>query len=298
MNKLHRTAALIAVQAVAGLLVVEAQSGQAWAEPFQRHPVVAALPEIARFDSGMTVIILRGKLTARRARRMTRLARAVYRDVNQRFVGPRFVQMDGVRRDRRKPIPVDFCLFDSNRSYHAFVTAVFGAGDHSPMGFYSPAKRVAVANLARSVGNLRHELVHPLVGDDFAKIPAWLNEGLGSLYGTARQTQRQGRRFRFVVNYRLRHFRAADRRGQLPALGDLASSSHRQVRGDTAATYYAMSRYVLLYLDRRGQLDEFYRAMRARAPTPARQLALLQRYIDYDEFLAWARKLRYKQSGI
>ncbi len=272
---------------------VAAAPGAGWAQDARQHPAIAALPEIVHIDDGPTEIVVRGDLSPRRAKRMAQLARAVYGDVNRRFVASEGDPERG---------PVVVCLFDSNRSYRDFVGAVFGDGDHSSMGFYSPSKRIVVANLARSVGNLRHELVHPLVGDDFPGIPAWLNEGLGSLYGTAKRTRgkaraggRQRASFRFLVNYRLRDLHAADRRGELPTLGDLAQSSHREVRGARAMTYYATARYVLLYLDRRGQLENLYREMKAEPLTAARQRAILDKYVDYDEFLAWARRLRYKR---
>src|SRR5205085_8179392 len=103
----------------------------------------------------------------------------------------------------------------------------------SEWGFYRPDKRVALANLGASIGNLRHELVHPLIGDDFPRIPAWLNEGIAALYGTAKWN---GKRFEFLVNYRLKDLQAAIKDGTLPTIAQLAASRDADVRGDRAMT--------------------------------------------------------------
>ena len=84
--------------------------------------------------------------------------------------------------------------------------------------------------------------VHPLLGDDFPQIPAWLNEGIAALYGSARAGKRG---FEFLVNYRLRDLQKALKAGDLPTVDQLAASTADDVRGPRAMTWYAMARYVL-----------------------------------------------------
>lgn len=253
----------------------------------ERHPRVEQEPVLARIEEqGQTRIILRGVIGKRRARQMERLARAVQRDVSRRFLSA---------KDKSGLPPVDLCLFASTRSYRAFVEEIFGKDyDSSDWGFYVPRRRLVVANIGASRGNLRHELTHALLDDDFPDIPAWLNEGLGSLYGSAVRT-RQG--FRFLVNYRLRHLRQAHKAGLLPDLDELAASTRREVYGLNSLTYYALSRYVLLYLDRRGKLEEFVTKLRSGSLAPDRQLEILKEYLDYDAFIEWTRKLSIKPKG-
>jgi hypothetical protein len=141
-----------------------------------------------------------------------------------------------------------------------------------------------------SIGNLRHELVHPLLGDDFPAIPAWLNEGIAALYGTAKPTSKG---FVFLVNYRLRDLQRALAHGDLPTLAVLAASTDADVRGERAAVFYAMSRYVLLYAERQGTLGELYAALRDASGDVARQRAILAHYVDERASRAWAAKLRY-----
>jgi hypothetical protein len=246
------------------------------------HPAVERLPVIARID-GMTPVVLRGAIGGRRSGQLAKVARDVVRDVQRRFVP------DGGTAERELP-SVNVCLFDSDDDYRVFVGEVFGDGDHSPNGFYIGGPyRIVVANVARGAGNLRHELVHPLLDDAWGDIPAWLNEGIASLYGTARRT---GAGYRFLVNYRLRDLAAALAGERLPDLGELAASSRDQLYGDDAATWYALSRYLLLYLDQLGQLDTFYRSMWASDRTADMQLAILREHVELDAFVSWAKRLR------
>jgi hypothetical protein len=268
------------------LALVVALLGAAPAAAQQRAPALQAaverLPVVARLDGGRTRFVLRGSLAPGRAAEMEALARAVIRDVQRRFVG---TAGDGVARP-----PVDVCLFDDERAYVELAEVAWSGSDEpSMMGFYDPSDRLIVANLRRSVGNLRHEIVHPLLGDHFPELPAWLNEGLAALYGTSRPS---GDRFEFLVNYRLRHVRAAIARRELPTLAEMAASSEADLYGPESGTYYGTARYLLLYLDSLGRLDDLYREMRAQGPTAEHQTALLTRMIDYAGFVAWTRTLR------
>ena len=241
---------------------------------------VEALPVLGEIDAGATPVVVRGNLRPRRAREMVALVRQVKADVDRRFVAA-----------RATPAPaVTLCLFDDADAYAAMV-ATFDDDDPSAWGFYRGDLRVAVANLAASTGNLRHELVHPLIGDDFPAIPAWLNEGMGALYGTAKPT-RDG--FEPQVNYRLRDLQRAIRDGTLPSFAELVASDGDDVYSDRAPTFYAMGRYLLLYLHRRGRLDAVYAALRDAGRDPDAHLAILRAEIDEAAFVEWVSGLRYR----
>jgi hypothetical protein len=257
--------------------------GLAWFAPSARaddSADLAALPVLAELRTGATPVVVRGDLDPRQARDALREVRGVYDDVARRFVAAA----------SGRP-PVTLCLFATEAAYTRFVTRVFGPG-MSPLGFYRADRRIAVANLARGVGNARHELVHPLLGDDFAAIPPWLNEGIAALYGSARIT---GGRVDFRVNYRLRDLQAAMRRGRVPSLDELAGLRADGFYGPAVATHYALARYLLLYLHRRGELAALYRELRAAAGDVDRQRALVRARVDERAFAAWARRLRWLQ---
>lgn len=235
--------------------------------------MVDALPELATLAHGRARVVVHGAVAKRRE--VLRVTEQVLGDVARRFT-----QKDGAAH-----AAIRLCLLSDVGRYREAA----GAFDSVPSdwGFYRPDLRVAIANLGASIGNLRHELVHPLIGDDFPAIPAWLNEGIAALYGTARW---DGKRFEFLVNYRLADLQAAIKAGTLPTIAQLAASTADDVRGDRAMTYYAMSRYVLLFVERRGRLSALYADLRgAERATHAKILA---GYVDDATFIAWAKKLR------
>lgn len=230
------------------------------------------LPVLATHDR----IVVRGQLTRAQLKTGLALVDGVVADVHRRFgAGPAKT--------------VTLCLLGDPDAYMR-TARDFGGDIPSEWGFYRPDLRIAIANVGQSIGNLRHELVHPLLGDDFPAIPAWLNEGIAALYGTAKPTSKG---FVFLVNYRLRDLQRAMRRGELPTLAELAASTDEDVRGDRAAVFYAMSRYVLLYAERQGKLGALYAAMRDASGDVDAQRAALERIVDERAFRAWAAKLRY-----
>ena len=73
-------------------------------------------------------------------------------------------------------------LFDGGESYGAFVQKRFGHEPTSPYGFYSRAGKCLVMDISTGTGTLVHEMVHAFAEADFPSVPAWFNEGLGSLH--------------------------------------------------------------------------------------------------------------------
>jgi len=271
---------------LAALGALGARAGEARADrPPRLEALVAAQPVLERVAlPGQTPLVLRGHVTGAGGRWV--------RDV------PRELVVDLARRlgiSGRPDAPVDVCVFSSSAAYRAFARAAYPEDpDQSPNGFYDPRDRLAVLRVSAGPGNLRHELVHVLVGDDFPAIPAWLNEGLGALYGTARMGPNG---FEGLVNYRLRDLQAALRTGTAPSWSELAHAGHADVHGPRAGVFYATARYGLLYLQARGRLEAFYRALRDGADDPARHARALETEIDRATFERWAASLRWPPNG-
>lgn len=217
-----------------------------------------------------------GEVSAKEQKQVVALVQAVVDDVERRFT----------QHAKQPDRAVKLLIYDNAKRYGEEAAKLGPV--ISDWGFYMPDKRTAIANVGVSIGNLRHELVHPLIGDDFPAMPMWMNEGMAALYGSAKLGKHG---FTFLVNYRLRDLQRALKSGTLPSLQTLASSTADDVHGDQAMVYYAYARYVLLFLDRKGKLDAFYADMRAAAP--AKQSEILTSYVDETVFRAWARKLRY-----
>lgn len=236
----------------------------------------AETPHLADVKGQRARIIVRGELGKTKQREVIALVEAVVADVERRFTST-----------AHDPDPSVTLLLFSDENRYREVAASFGPVI-SDWGFYLPGKRVAIANVGASIGNLRHELVHPLLGDDYPNIPAWLNEGTASLYGSA-TLRKNG--FKFLVNYRLRDLKRALKAGTLPTVAELAASTDDDVHGDRAMVFYALARYVLLYVDRQGKLPELYAELRS-APV-AKHPEILARYVDEPAFHMWAKKLTY-----
>src|SRR5256885_11482581 len=78
--------------------------------------------------------------------------------------------------------PVLILLLESGPSYTRLAKKWFGDTGVSPYGYYRRRENVMVMNVSTGTGTLVHELVHALIAPDFPGVPAWFNEGLGSLY--------------------------------------------------------------------------------------------------------------------
>lgn len=243
-------------------------------EAARLRSVILRQPIIGKIDQGPTPVVIRGKVPRREARRLVELARAIHADVNARFVEPRLVPHP----------PVDLVLYTDDEEYQALATGY--ARVPAGQGFYRPDARVAAVNLARGRGNLRHELVHPLIVDDFPGIPTWLNEGIASMYGGAHRVRG---RFQFVANDRLRDLTAAIEDGLLPTRHELAFAGRPELYGADGAIYYAVSQHVVLYLERRGRLEAYYRTVRT---NPSLRGAALAAEVDWRRFVRWAKRLR------
>jgi len=264
--------------AMRALVILIAFTGVAHAESEAKRvgKMVDSLPELAKLERGRARVTVRGPIAKAKQKEVVGVADQVISDVARRFTA----------KDGDAQPTITLCLLPTNEQYREAAAAF----DDTPSdwGFYRPDHRVAIANLGASIGNLRHELVHPLIGDDFPRIPAWLNEGIAALYGTAKWN---GKRFEFLVNYRLKDLQAAIKDGTLPTLAELAASTDKDVRGPKAMTYYAMARYVLLFVEKKGKLSELYGELRDAKDVDAMKKVLAS-YVDEAKFLAWAGKLR------
>ncbi len=162
---------------------------------------------------------------------------------------------------------LDIWLFKDTASYNKHVRGLFGRDPTTPYGYYSPAHKALVMNIGTGGGTLVHEIVHPFVEANFPDCPAWLNEGLGSLY---EQSGEQDGHIVGYTNWRLPGLQRAIRRRGLKPFRTLLAMDARAFYDDDRGTNYAQARYLCYYLQERGLLTRFYRefyANRASDPT-------------------------------
>ncbi|MBA3499920.1 MAG: hypothetical protein M4D80_11625 [Myxococcota bacterium] len=198
---------------------------------------------------------------------------------------------------KRPSIILDIFLFDTAATYERGVKKLTGEEPGTPYGFYSRTHRGLFMNIATGGGTLVHEIVHPYVEADFPSAPAWLNEGLGSLY--EQSAERDGH-IVGLTNWRLAGLQKAIAKDTVPTFKTLTSMDSETFYGEASGTNYSQSRYLLYYMQEKGLLRDFYKAFRAaRSKDPTGYATLVKALgekdmADFeDRWQAFVAKLRF-----
>jgi len=192
---------------------------------------------------------------------------------------------------------LDIYLFAGPRSYGDGTRALTGEAPTTPYGFYSSTNDALIMDISTGGGTLVHEIVHPYVEADVTDAPAWLNEGLGSLF--EQSAERRGH-IVGLTNWRLAGLQRAIAKGGVPSFETLTAMSDHEFYAEERGTNYAQARYLLYYLQEQGRLREFYRAFRAaRATDPTGYTTLVDALGETDmaafqtRWEAYVAKLRF-----
>jgi hypothetical protein len=151
---------------------------------------------------------------------------------------------------------LDIWLFKDKESYEEHAKTLFHSKPDTPFGYYSPADRALIMNIATGGGTLVHEIVHPFVAANFPECPAWFNEGLGSLY---EQCGEENGKIHGYTNWRLPDLQTAIRKHRVPSFKKLCSTTNEEFYEKDKGTNYAQARYLCYYLQQQGLLRRFYR---------------------------------------
>jgi hypothetical protein len=182
---------------------------------------------------------------------------------------------------------LDIYLFTTAASYERGVEELTGEEPSTPFGFYSSSNGAMFMNIATGGGTLVHEIVHPYVEADFPSAPAWLNEGLGSLF--EQSAEREGH-IVGLTNWRLEGLQKAIRRGTVPAFSTLASLSNNAFYNSDGGTNYSQSRYLMYYLQEQGLLRKFYAAFRTARKTDPNGYKTLVATLGETDMAAFKRR--------
>ncbi len=172
-----------------------------------------------------------------------------------------------------KPIRV-YC-FNTKEAYEAYVQKSLGRKPSTPFGFYLSGERKMVMNISTGTGTLAHELVHPLLGEDFPGVPSWFNEGFASLFEQS-DTKRDGT----IVgkpNWRLPGLQRALKKDELMPLEDVLKTTSTEFYSDTTGLHYAVARYLCYWLQEKGLLLKFYKAWKESRKDDANGIATLEK---------------------
>ncbi len=154
---------------------------------------------------------------------------------------------------------LDIWLFKDQHSYNRNAEWLFGQKPTTPFGYYSPVSRALVMNISTGGGTLVHEIVHPFVESNFPRCPAWLNEGLGSLYEQC--GERDGQIWGHP-NWRLINLQQAIRTGVLPTFKELTETTRAEFYQFDPGTNYGQARYLCYYLQEKELLVRFFEYFR------------------------------------
>jgi hypothetical protein len=156
---------------------------------------------------------------------------------------------------------VSIWLFEGGESYLRNGNILFGGTPPSPYGYYSPCDDALVIDISLGGGTLVHEMVHAYMAANFPACPAWLNEGLASLY---EQTGERGGRIWGLINWRLPALKSAIAAGRAPQLEALTRTSTGEFYAlEARGLHYAAARYLCFYLQEKGLLRAFYHRFNA-----------------------------------
>lgn len=174
---------------------------------------------------------------------------------------------------------IEIWLFRDADSYTRHAKALFGDQPSTPYGYYSSDAGALIMDISTGGGTLVHEIVHPFVAANLPDCPDWFNEGLGSLY--EQSSERDGQ-IVGLTNWRLAGLQEAIRARRAPTLAELVATSQDEFYGARSGVYYAQARYLLYYLQEKGLLGRYYRALAAGLASDPTGRAALEEILGQD----------------
>ena len=188
-------------------------------------------------------------------------------------------------------------LFKDKASYRKHTREIFSDNPTTPFGYYSHTHRALIMNIATGGGTLVHEIVHPFMRANFPACPAWLNEGMGSLY---EQSSSRSGRIVGLTNWRLAGLQKAIKAGRVPSFKELTSTTERQFYNEDSGSNYAQARYLCYYLQEKDLLEKFYHQFHAAAKGDPSGYKTLQKVLGEKDMAAfkktweaWVLKLHF-----
>ena len=182
---------------------------------------------------------------------------------------------------------LEIWLFKDEISYRKHAKEFFNDEPDTPYGYYSPSSKALVMNIATGGGTLVHEIVHPFVEANFPDAPAWLNEGLGSLY---EQSGTVDGHIYGYTNWRLNGLQNGLKKKIVPTFKALTSMSDAEFYREDTGTNYAQARYLCYYLQEKGLLRKFYRDFVANQKTDPTGYKTLQTTLAERDMTAFQKR--------
>lgn len=152
-------------------------------------------------------------------------------------------------------------IFNEFDSYKKFVLNNYDIEEHdlSPYGFFKISKNVIVIRYVSWKGSILHEITHRFTRSDFPDIPSWFDEGFAALHekSTFKNENLVGE-----FSWRIISIRRAFENNNYTGLKLLMETNDDELYGKRSSFYYAQSRYLLMMLQQKGLLKEYYKLFR------------------------------------
>lgn len=182
---------------------------------------------------------------------------------------------------------IDIWLFKDKKSYRKHTKEIFGDTPDTPFGYSSQVHRALIMNISTGGGTLVHEIVHPFMAANFPECPAWLNEGMGSLY---EQSSGRGEDIVGLTNWRLRGLQDAIKKDRVPSFETLTSTTTFQFYQRDPGTNYSQARYLCYYLQEEGCLKKFYHKFKAAHAKDPTGYETLKKVLAEDDMAAFKKR--------
>ncbi len=182
---------------------------------------------------------------------------------------------------------LDIWLFKDAESYQKHTRLLFNDIPSTPYGYYSRTHKALIMNIETGGGTLVHEIVHPFIEANFPRCPAWLNEGLGSLY---EQCGEEDGHIHGYVNWRLSGLQTAIRAGKVGSFRNLMAMKLNEFYGENSGVNYAQARYLCYYLQQKGLLFTFYKQFHANQETDPTGYETLKRILGQTDMFKFQRE--------
>jgi hypothetical protein len=202
-------------------------------------------------------------------------------------------------------------LFSSHASFVKFSKDRYGVDPEGHLyGYYRRSKREILVDGTSGLPTLSHEIVHPYMQHEAFRLPAWIDEGLGSLYehpSFSADGSMHG-----LVNWRIDDLKAALGSPDIASkmrLDALFGMGDREFLGGgdpvVEGRNYALARFVCQFLDvmAPGKLWMFLTSWRDDFENDPTGIATFNRVVGVspaeanDAFLRWVRPLKKGSTG-
>lgn len=125
------------------------------------------------------------------------------------------------------------------------------------LGLFSAADSLVVATIGGGYGTLLHELMHALITADYPRAPGWLDEGMATLYERSKWTRT---RLIGLPNWRMEFVGQEN----IPTLKEFDQMLRRRIKTKYDLAYI---RLLMLFLDQKAVVNQFYQAQKAQQET-------------------------------